>query len=125
MTATVAVKLPLVRATRAAREQAARVLPAGVILENAVTAAIAAGHCRRQRGENDHLRVYLGEGLSAIAFRDWSVSNPTRKAWLIVAVHPTTPTRPHRAIAVAGRLPDSGAAPSESATGTRLRQEEP
>jgi hypothetical protein len=42
MTTTVGVKLPLVRATRAAREQAAAVLPADVILENVVTAAIRA-----------------------------------------------------------------------------------
>src|SRR5207249_7774337 len=71
MSATVLVKLPLVRATRRAVEQAAVLLPTEV-LENAATRAIAAGHCRRQRGEDDHLRIYLNRSEERRVGKEWS-----------------------------------------------------
>lgn len=50
MSADVLVRRPVVHATRHARTRVEQLLPAGAVLENEVTAAMAAGRCRRVRG---------------------------------------------------------------------------
>jgi hypothetical protein len=104
----VLVKRPLVRATRTAIEQATSILPVGAVLENQVTALIAAGRCRRVRGDADFLWVW-GDGWRARAVRVWSHLNPERKGWLVVSVADAATSaykNPSRPLHVRGEPPE-------------------
>jgi hypothetical protein len=79
-------RTPLVYATRRALDQAARLLPAGTVLENEVTRAITEGCCTTGG-------VLLAGEVFASATRHESPSGTGRKAWLVTGVRRTTTTR--------------------------------
>ena len=88
-------RYPLVFSSRAAAEEAARLLPRGRCLENLVGAAIAGGRLSGEPRGSEPAAVYLdSEGLVARAVRTRSPLTG-RKAWRVLSVRPGPPRDPH------------------------------
>ena len=84
---------PLVYATAAAIEQAARILPRGAVLEVEVARLATCGRLSRWRhdGERSHgtaERWANGDGWVARVTRSTGRLDPTRSAWLVLEVRP-------------------------------------
>jgi hypothetical protein len=81
-------RLPLVlAATRRALDDAARLLPPGVVLENAVTDAIARRHFHGVHRVGESTDVFLHD-LGVVATVRRTLAPSGRKAWLPIDVRP-------------------------------------